>query len=259
MRHALFIALCCLSALTPVYGQSRAKGAVALVIPISGSAEGALGTFWRTDLNVRNLRDVEQRVTMSFNRAESFSYGPDVDTDVILPPNSTTTFPDVVAALFHESGLGVIYINPDFYDNYDPGAQLAATYRSWTKQPGGTGTSSQSASALDMFALSTGVEARVAIGIRHDADFRCNVGINNIDYYYPRTFRVTASSPAGSVTTTVNVLGYSVTQVALPPANLGYVTVTIEPIDGVYGRWTAYATSIDNTSGDSWLENAVAR
>src|SRR5439155_5434866 len=153
---------------------------------------------------VRNLRDVEQRVIMSFNSADSFSYGPDVDTEVIFPANSTTTFIDVVARHFNKQALGVIYINPDFYDNFDPAAQLAATYRTWTMQSGGHGTSSQSASALDMLALPTDHQPRVAIGIRHDADFRCNVGVTNIDYY-DRTFRITASSPSGSVTTTVTV------------------------------------------------------
>lgn len=255
MRSVLFTALYLLATLSPVYGS---KAAAALVIPIAGSAEGALGTQWRTDLNVRNLRDVEQRVTMSFNSADSFSYGPDVDTEVILPANSTTTFMDVVAKHFNKQALGVIYINPDFYDNFDPAAQLAATYRTWTMQSVGRGTFSQSASAVDMLALPTDREPRIAIGVRLDADFRCNVGVVNIDYY-PRTFRVTARSPAGSVTASVVVPGYSVTQVPLPPVNLGYVTVTIEPVDGVAGRWTAYATSVDNISGDSWLENAVAR
>src|SRR5438552_7652201 len=138
MRSVLFTALYLLAALSPVYGS---KGAAALIIPISGSAEGALGTQWRTDLNVRNLRDVEQRVIMSFNSADSFSYGPDVDTEVIFPANSTTTFIDVVARHFNKQALGVIYINPDFYDNFDPAAQLAATYRTWTMQSGGRGTS----------------------------------------------------------------------------------------------------------------------
>jgi energy-converting hydrogenase Eha subunit F len=58
----------------------------------------------------------------------------------------------------------------------------------------------------------------------------------------------------------VTVPGFSMTQVPLPEANLGYITVTFEPLDDTNSnQWTAFASSVDNHSGDSWLQNAVVR
>jgi hypothetical protein len=228
-----------------------------LVIPIAGSVAGELGTYWRTDLNLINHRNTPQRLTIAFNDADWFTYGPDTSLEVVVPPLSTTTYVDVVESLLRVRGMGVIYINTGFDGSpVDANADIDATYRIWTKQPGGMGTSSQSSVALDLSALTASHEARTIIGLRQDADFRCSVGVVNIGYY-GRAFRVTATSPSGSVTTTFTVPGYSVTQMPLPYANLGYMTIVVEPLDGVNVTWATFASSVDNYSGDSWLMNAM--
>jgi hypothetical protein len=225
-----------------------------LIVPVAGSAEGAFGTFWRTDLSVINYRDVEQPILIAYSSSGTFFYGFELAVGVVLPAHSTTTYEDVVSTLFQKNGLGVIYINPT--SDADPAADLDATYRIWTDQPGKTGTMSQASSALHALELPTGTQTRVIIGARQDANFRCNVGVA-LNAYGSRSFRITASSASGSVTTTLLVQGDNMAQVALPPGNLGYMTVTVEPLDVADSEvWTAYASSIDNVSGDAWLQNA---
>ena len=227
-----------------------------LIIPVAGSAEGAFGTFWRTDLSVINYRDVEQPILIAYSSSGTFFYGFELYAHVVLPAHSTTTYEDVVSTLFQKNGLGVIYINPTDDIYFDPAADLDATYRIWTDQPGKTGTMSQASSALHALELPTGTQTRVITGARQDANFRCNVGVA-LNAYGSRSFRITASSASGSVTTTLLVQGDNMAQVALPPGNLGYMTVTVEPLDVADSEvWTAYASSIDNVSGDAWLQNA---
>ena len=259
LRVALFIVLA--ASASSLIASRRADVITAgrrssLIIPVAGSVAGAFGTFWRTDLSVINYRDVEQRTLITYSSSGTFSYGSEVDVEVVLPAHSTTTYEDVVSTLFQKNGLGVIYINPTFETAFDPAADLDATYRIWTDQPGRGGTMSQASSALHVFELPTGTQTRVIIGARQDANFRCNVGVTYIGYG-ARSFRITARSASGSVTTTVLVEGYNMAQVALPQGNLGYMTLTVEPLDVLDGEvWSAYASTIDNVSGDAWLQNA---
>ena len=261
LRIALFIVLA--ASASSSIASRRADAVTAgrrssLVIPVAGSTPGAFGTFWRTDLSVINYRDVEQRVVITYSSTGASFYGwSEVEVQVVLPAHSTTTYEDVVPTLFHKNGLGAIHINPTFETTvFDPAADLDATYRIWTDQPGRGGTMSQASSALHVFELPTGTQTRVIIGARQDANFRCNVGVTYLGYD-ARSFRITASSASGSVTTTVLVQGYNMAQVALPQGNLGYMTVTVEPLDVLDGEvWSAYASSIDNVSGDAWLQNA---
>lgn len=264
MKFAMLAVIHFLVTFSPLYAQQRAHSinapAAALLVPVAGSAPGAMGTYFRTDLHIVNHLDVAQDVWIGFYAAgQQFLYGdPLVEVTVVLKPRSTTTYEDVGATLFFGSGLGSIVINPADWSNFKPEARLDATYRIWTVQPGGSGTLSQSSAALDMLALPGGREKRTIIGVRLDADFRCNVGVFNYSYALDRSFLITARSPSGSVTTTVKVGGYSMAQVPLPSADLGYITVTVEPLDtNDSDVWAAYASSIDNRSGDSWLQNAT--
>jgi hypothetical protein len=241
-----------------VTSSATRKGAASLLVPISGSGPGAGGTFWQTDLSLTNHRSVPQTVMISFNYEGQFFYGPAFDVEVVLPADSTTTFENVVKTLFGTTGTGVIFINATFYDGFAEDADLSATYRIWTNSPDTGGTASQSSAALDATALSYDTDPKTIIGAREDDDFRCNVGVVSYDYY-DRTFRITASSPAGSVSTTAVVKGYSVAQVALPPANLGYVTIVVESMDGVHEQWAAFASTVDNHTGDSWLVDAIEK
>jgi hypothetical protein len=245
--------------LSPFASAVTRKGSASLVVPIAGSGPGAFGTYWRTDLNVINHRDLSQAVTISMNEADLFEYGPEYSTEIVLPPNSTTTYLDVVSTLFGRATTGVIYINTGVEGApVDPDAELDVTYRIWTPQTDGAGTSSESSIALDFSLLPRTSDPTMIIGVKQDADFRCSVGVVNIGYS-ERQFRATASSATGSVTMTFTVPGYSVNQVPLPAANLGYMTVVVEPLDGNLTPWTAFASSVDNHSGDAWLVNGAAR
>lgn len=258
MTVKAFIALCFVATIPAVYAQT--ESGAELMIPFAGSTAGALGTFFRTDVSILNYRDVEQPLVIGFYPLNEDFLGYEREATVVLPPHSTTNYEDVVATLFERGGVGAIVINDRTSGpRFDPNAKLVASYRIWTRRTDGNGTTSQSSMAVSLSALPPGRQTRVAFGVRQDADFRCNVGIVNLNYG-SRSYRVTASSPSGSVTTGVMVVGSSMTQVPLPQADLGYVTVTVEPLDTLDADvWTAYATSVDNHSGDGWLQNATAQ
>jgi hypothetical protein len=228
--------------------------AFSLIVPVAGNANGTT-PHARTDVTLTNRRDTAQEVAVAYYTAGPFLYGdPRYETVVTLAPRSTATFLD---AFFGASEAGTILINPSYNDQraQDLDADLEATYRTWIPADGG-GSMSQSAPALDTSALPPGDQARVIIGVKLDSDFACNVGIY-ADSYYDRKFRVTAASERGSLTMDVVGGSYAPTQVRLPASDLGYVTLTITPLDVAPGEvWTAYATSVDRRSGDSWLQNA---
>ena len=249
-------------------GPAAATGgpAARLVIPVVANKQGALGTFFRTDVTLTNHRDVDQTVAIRFYATGEFYYGdPKYEGVHFLPAKTTVTYLDIVATAFAgvstgNDALGTIVLEgliTGRAGGFDPDARLDATYRIWTVQPGGTGTMSQSSTELDMQSLPSGTTPRVVIGVRQDENFRCNVGIFT-STYGDRNFLVTASSPRGSTSMNVRATGTTLTQVPLPPANLGYITVTIQPLDALdEDVWTAYASSVDNRSGDSWLQNAA--
>lgn len=232
-----------------------------IVIPVAANIRGALGTLFRTDLSIFNHLDTAQVVAIRFYaRGQQFFYGdPAVETSVLLEPNSTTIMRDVVSGLLRADGVGSILINPIGWSDFRPEAKLTATYRIWTDGTASPGQMSQSSVGLDLETVGEGLATRVIAGVKLDANFRCNVGIFNYSYY-DRSYLITARSRAGSVAVTAWVGAYSMEQVSLPPADLGYVTVTIEPIDAEGSDiWTAYASSVDNRNGDSWLQNAYPR
>ncbi len=231
--------------------------AVSLLVPIAGAGAGANGTNWRTDLVLVNHRDVWQKVNLDFNDYDEFTYGPNYAASVWLEPNSTTTFVDVVTWPLEARGFGALYINSKAVDQFDPDADLDATYRIWTDQPKSKGTTSQSSSAVDIDTLPVAGETQTIIGIRQGGGFRASVGVTNVSYYN-HSFRMTAKSPRGEWTTTMTVPGYSVVQVPLQPeTDLGYVTIVVEPVDVDGDPWAAFASSVDNQTGDSWLVNGV--
>jgi hypothetical protein len=228
-------------------------GASQLLIPsyLNGPDGNGLAAFTR--MNVTNHSQDQLDVGIGFTPSGEFCYG-DVcnGTGFTLGGRSSVTIFDSVG-MMSLGGFGSIIL-----DSATP--VLTATYRTSSVLPGrGSGTVGRSGEAIDLGTLPGDDVRRIAIGVRHDQFFTCRVGIW-AEWYGSRRFLVTATSDEGSVMIDVSVAGYSVAEVALPKANLGYVTVTVEPLDALPSfpatKWTAYAISFDNRSGDSWVETA---
>lgn len=225
------------------------------IIPIAGNAAGGGGTYFRSDLLIRNNRTTAQEVSLGYFPAnQSNAYGGFFRVSV--PGSTTITYRDVVGSVFGRTGLGAIVVVGSFNGNFDPDAQLHGFSRIWTPQPGSNGTVSQSFPALSGNDLDSRYSA-LAIGGRQDGGFRSNVGIFNISNS-PRTFQLAAAGNGSDVATlSITVPAYSVVQVPMASSLSGDIRMAIAPFPGEGFFYSAYVSSVDNFTGDSWSANFV--
>lgn len=241
--------------LEPVAATSR------LLIPAAGSAAGANGTFFRSDIMVRNLRTVVQRVELRWlPQAGAAGVAP---VFVDIPVRSSLGSEDFVGEILHQTGLGSIIVTGVTGDGaMDAAARLTAASRIWTPQPGTTGTTSQSLPAVPIAAIDSAEDVTI-IGVRRDDRYRVNVGVVNLDPLRTQTFRVEVPSsilslPPETYDVTVPPLSMQLIALnALLRQPLAEVRVSNESAAAVRSEsWIAYASSIDNVTGDAWSELA---
>lgn len=171
---------------------------------------------------------------------------------------------DFVQLVMEQSGSGAVLISGvGPADDVDLNARLHAVSRIWSPQPGTNGTTGQSVPILRL----NEIESRrgTILGHKLDSRYRTNVGIVNLDGGgAAQTFRINVSgtSPTGQTllpeqlaAVTVSPMG---TQQVPIPLTREYgvlqIHVAIVPAPGIgtLTLWTAYASSVDNITGDAW-------
>ncbi|HEV7241252.1 MAG TPA: hypothetical protein VGQ36_18615 [Thermoanaerobaculia bacterium] len=232
-----------------------------VITPVAGNAAGANGTFFRTDINVINLRNAAQRVALYW--LPQGQAGSVLPTRIIdLNPSSGFASEDFVGEILNRSGLGGIHfvaLNPD--GSFDPGGLLHVSSRIWTPRPDGAeGTMSQTFPAI-VAGESTPTNLKAIFGLRRGAQYRLNAGVMNPASSVQR-FRITAHiSGTGGLDTQVVEIEISpraIQQITVPGTSSGTVQVLIENITGGAGDWHGWASSVDNESGDAWSQLAFA-
>lgn len=235
-----------------------------LLIPAAGSLQGAQGTFFRSDIRITNLADSEQLVEMIWLPREGWETPPAVDPEagtivrVTLQPYEMLHSDDFITEVLRTSGLGAILVTallPDGSD-VDLDGVLQASSRIWSPQPGAEGTVSQSLPAVPLTEIVH--ENAVILGHRRDFDFRTNVGIVNLDNTDPWTFRVIVSGETPTLVAeiyevTVPPYGISLVPVLGVDQTRMFIHVEVVPSDaGVLTLWHAFASTVDNRTGDAW-------
>lgn len=229
----------------------------AFLFPAAGSVQGAGGTFFKSDGMIVNHRNATQRISMGWiaqgvnNGSRPLKY---FDLNAVTP----YVLKDLVGSpnLLGETGLGAVLVTGvTSTGDADSGATLDGFSRIWTNQPGAQGTVSiafPSISVLD----SLGNAFAYALGLRHDAGFRTNVGIVNLDSV-PHTWTVTINGDGTSPITNFNVTveGFSMKQTPLPSGDYGILLVALTP-DATGFYWSAYGAAVDNITGDGWVSHA---
>src|SRR5436305_8118487 len=129
--------------------------------------------------------------------------------------------------------------------------------RIWTPQPGSTGTVSQSFPAVSLFDSVDNFTA-FALGLRQDASYRTNVGVVNLDSVV-HTWTITSLNT--SATMTLQVQPFSLSQTGVPASFAGSsgnlsLTYDVHAADDSF-TWSAYASSVDNVTGDGWVSRAT--
>ena len=255
MRRGTFGLLIVLVAVA-AHGQVIAvkSGSPQLLIPAAGAVMGANGQTFRSDIAVLNYRNEDQLV--------EFRWLPEGSSGVSVPPvqimmkaGTGVSSEDFVTTILNQSGLGALLITGMNSSGFlDFGANLVASSRIWSNPPGSTvGTVSQTFPVLSTVDINSS-PALAILGVRLDSRFRMNLGIVNLDPNSVETFRVVAgNSTSGTTTFNVQVQPFSMQQVNVPAGAGSPLQILITPLTNPsFSNWTAYASSVDNTTGDSW-------
>jgi hypothetical protein len=155
---------------TQEWGVVRASLKQRLVVPAVGRLPGAFGTFWKTDLIVRNPSDEAISVLARFvpsSTGESSVTQP-VERRIELGPSEIWLYADVLGSIFDVArGSGALFLTPD------GDSAITATSRTYTDSS--QGTYGMGVAAVDVFAA---VSARFPVsfsGALQGADFRTNL------------------------------------------------------------------------------------
>lgn len=226
-----------------------------LLIPAAGSVAGANGTFFKSDINLVNFASHDQRVRMQWlpQNVGGASIAP---VEITLAAGSGIVSNDFVGAFLQQSGLGSILITGiTATGTVDATAQLYATARIWTPQPGTDGTTSQSFPVI----VTTDIAAtrQYIFGMRRDNQYRMAVGVVNLSSLTQRfTVTSTAANSTQVLTDSFEVPALSMQQVGIFGNTTGPFQLIIENTTTTTrsNQWQSYATTTDNVTGDSWNE-----
>jgi PKD repeat protein len=203
-----------------------------LVVPVVGRAPGANGTFWRSDVTLFNPSAANLAVTLRYNNATQ---------QLPLGGGDTVVLADVLSHFGLTAGGGTLQMSWT-------GTAPVVTSRTYTSVESG-GTYGQSIDPVAAFG------ARMFVpGLRHDNDFRTNIGVVN-GGNETENVTVTLLSPLG--------VELGRTTLTLPPGIQVQSSVAgLFPNAAVASGFTlhaegdanaqlfAYGSMVDNKSGD---------
>ena len=228
-----------------------------LLIPAAGSTPGGFNTFFRSDIAIINFASHDQQVKLQWLPQGG---GSGSTTIVTIAAQSGIRASDFVATYLKQPGRGAIIITGVTSSGAnDSSALLSASSRIWTPQPGTTGTTSQSLPAVPTNALFTGTSAAFFAvgGADNPSNYRVNIGIVNM----ASTSQTFAISLPGSGTPLGLVI---IPAMAMAQVSLGngisptqQVLVQNAATATQSNLWIAYASTIDNVTGDAWSELAI--
>lgn len=233
-----------------------------VLISAAGSTQGANGTFFRSDISIINFGTNDASVAIQWLPQAGTGSG---STSIVTVKASTgIRSSDFVSEVLHQSGLGSIIVKAQGPGGtVDTTAQLFVSARIWTQQPGTSGgTTSQSFPAIPVNTVNTPIAAFFGISSADNpANFRVNVGVVNLDPNFTQTFFITIPSIVGvPVGQTVTLPPMTMTQVSMGNGVASTSQIQIQNSTTGSSRsnfWTAYASTVDNITGDAWSELPV--
>ncbi|HVR43230.1 MAG TPA: hypothetical protein VMS56_07250 [Thermoanaerobaculia bacterium] len=231
----------------------------AALIPAAGNLPGAGGSFFRSDVTLANYGESDQEIRIVWLQR-------DTDGSAGVPTFGTTLPADVAPFTIRNfvgdgglelSGLGAILIFAvDSLDSVDPNGEIDAYSRIWSPLPNASsGTVSQQFPAVNPDLLFDSFEG-IALGLRLDEDYRSSAGIVNLDSV-SHQYNILVIGDFDFVEFDVTVRAFSMSQVSVPFADLGDVSVVVTLLDDDPPfSWVAYATTNDNETSDGWVSLA---
>jgi hypothetical protein len=227
------------------------------LIPAAGSVQGANGVFFRSDVTFANYENVTRNIGVGFLVA-----GQDNTNEPLvhfnLEPQSVTTVNDFVGTALQRSGLGALLVfsfDAAGLNLDDEASSIDGFSRIWTPQPGSAGTVSQSFPSVSLNDSVDNTPA-YALGLRQSSAFRTNAGIVNLNAA-EHTWTVTSVNTGATMTVTVKP--YSLSQPGVPASFAGASgNLSLQfDVPDIDISWSAYASSVDNITGDGWVARAT--
>jgi len=227
-----------------------------LYIPASAHVPGAAGTNWRTDLELHNPGTVQGRYTLGLLKRNQANSSPPVKTFTVAPGRSLR-LEDVLDSAFGFSGAAALRITPQEGD-------VIVTSRTYNQTSSGT-YGQFIAGVSERTALVAGEQA-FQIQLSHKpgggSGFRTNVGMLNCTdstLAVEAQFFSSGGSSYGKKTYTLKPYEFiqvdrifeSVTGSTVAD---GYIRLSTTTEDG---RFLAYASIIDNRTGDPVFAPAI--
>ncbi len=255
MRKTWLLVLTLLVWAFPAAAQFVAPGGA---IPAVANIRGENNTFWRSDVSILNVSATATTVQLFLfpelkNSGPAFE--PQVSNPISIPGNGQVTFRDVVASVFElrnvKGGMQII----------SDGAPLVLASRTYINLPeGGT-------YGLNVYGSLVVSDTAWVANVEHDGFFRTNVGVfvpAGASPGNPVTFTVTINDDEGTEIASGSIL---FDQVGLIQQSLEFFGVEDPLLDGSVtfvssdptAIWYAYATVIENVTGDSVYRPAIGR
>lgn len=260
------------------------------VIPVAGNTPGGFGTHWKSEVVLSNYRSRAQRVRITFYPMADAS---DPNNPKALPPSESIyelppfeskgelgLVTEDFMGMFGKTGLAAVLVEAiDSTGKPQTDAYIDGYSRIWTLQPEGDpsqpcspaqrGTVSQGMMTVTPDSIVGHEYPGFAVGLRQDDTYRTNVGIVNLA---PRqvSWIVEVIGTRASTTFKMTVPAKSMLQRAIPAGNYGTMSIAFNVDDTSLASgdiasqhtgdsdllWNAYASSVDNRSGDGWTRQA---
>jgi len=239
-----------------------------LLIPAAAHTVGEFGTAWQTDLWIFNPGTSSVTADVRFYQSNRDNSGVDAADPLLeqtLAPHATLFVPNIVAQVDPEANLsGALRVGAG-----GTGSPLVVSSRTYnTEDTGGTyGQFVPASSGSDL-----AVHQLLLTGLRHDADFRTNIGLasSSPNAIGGIVIHVLDDNGTERGTYELGLLPYGMTQVdsvlekMTPPlTSLQTFSVVIDFRDGQGNPAaadqpvTAYASVIDNQTGDATFIPAI--
>jgi len=239
-----------------------------LVIPVVGNTPGVNGTYFRSDVMISNFRSASQRLAVYAIERGKSGFGTPVFFDIPAFESGGDlgiVSTDFLGAQLNKTGLAALVVQAVTPAGaLDPNGKIDGISRIWTPAPGSpvndesSGTASQTLLSVPANHLTNINFSAFVMGMRQDENFRLNIGVVNLSSV-SHTWRIDVFGTRSDATMTLTLPAVSMDQVAVPAGNYGSAVVTFTLIDSnppASTRWTAYASSVDNRTGDGWTRNA---
>ena len=214
------------------------------LLPSAGSLPGMYGTYWRTDLNIVNPYQFKSITVTAMLLKELVDNSAAPRKTYTVGPGAELVVADVVKSEFGVEGKGSLLLwTAD-------GSYFTASARTYTGSPG---TFGQGINAQGW--VSTGRDRAFIAGLRNGGGFRTNLGaVNASDIPITLVAEVVDATGTARGSRTFSLLPWSTEQISVDSfagqVAQGYVRWTCSTTSSD-AQWVAYASVVDNTSGDA--------